>query len=233
MFEYLLMPLDAHFDYGFGMTAEAYKDAADKLAEERRGMHGHLPIRFLLRHAIELYLKSGILIFHRKLHLPYGIGGESEPMVRTDKGWKSLKTIHSIKLLHAYWDDLFKEHADYLAANTRTDWSMPDNLPNLVNLIDGNDPGSTFYRYPTTSDPQKDKKKSSSQRVPLEKLLEKMASGKGTVKSMLLIDQNEEIVDSFQLNTDDDAKVGDALVRVADFLSCAHAAMRNELAGGR
>lgn len=57
MFEYLLMPLDTHFDYGFGMRAEAYKDAADKLAEECLGMHSHLPIRFLLRHAIELYLK--------------------------------------------------------------------------------------------------------------------------------------------------------------------------------
>jgi hypothetical protein len=233
MFEYLLMPLETHFDYGFGMMAEAYKDAAERLAEGPPCMHDHLPIRFLLRHAIELYLKSGIIIFHRKLHIPYGPGGDGDPMVRTDNGWKALEKTHSIKILHTYWDSLFKEHASYLSSNTDTDWSMPIDLPNLVDLIDGYDPGSIFYRYPRTSDPQKDKQKSSSQRVPTEKIIERMAGGKSAKKLMLFFDQNEELVDAFQFNAETNSKVGDALLQVANVLSNAHAAMRNELAGGQ
>jgi hypothetical protein len=80
--QYLLTPLHTHVDFGFGRTGDAFKAAADKLEAEssaRSGvMHAHLPINYLRRHAVELYLKSIIVIVHTKLDLPYGEDGESD-----------------------------------------------------------------------------------------------------------------------------------------------------------
>jgi hypothetical protein len=59
---YLLTPLHKHADLGFGATAHSYKEAADYLevnGAELVHFNGHLPINFLRRHAIELYLKIG------------------------------------------------------------------------------------------------------------------------------------------------------------------------------
>ena len=73
---YILTPLHTHIDFGFGATGDAFKEAADKLEaslSERRGVFNeHLPINYLRRHAVELFLKSAIVIIHRRLNLPYG-----------------------------------------------------------------------------------------------------------------------------------------------------------------
>jgi hypothetical protein len=232
MFEYLLMPLDTHFDHGFGATADAYKDAAEMLSEGERSMNGHLPIRFLLRHAIELYLKSGIIIFHRKLRLPYGDRDDAAPMIRRTGGWQPMQSVHSVGQLYSYWSQLFCEHADYLSKNTKTDWSMPPELPGLIKLIDDHDPGSTLYRYPVTKDPQKDKRKSSSQRMQADSLLDHMKAKKGPAKVMLMFDENDALVDAYDIDADVGSRVGEALVKVAETLSCTHAAMRGELTHG-
>jgi hypothetical protein len=66
--QYMLMPLEAHFDGGLGATGDAFEEAAKKLAEsaaELPSSHPHLPINFLHRHAVELYLKSMIVVMHR------------------------------------------------------------------------------------------------------------------------------------------------------------------------
>lgn len=57
---YLCTPLDQHFDNGFGAVADSFKEAADSLVQstaEAQFLNSHLPISFLYRHAIELYLK--------------------------------------------------------------------------------------------------------------------------------------------------------------------------------
>jgi len=44
--QYMLMPLNAHYDLGFGATANAYKHAADSLAESSPNLNSHLPTRW-------------------------------------------------------------------------------------------------------------------------------------------------------------------------------------------
>ncbi|RXU06233.1 hypothetical protein B1F69_00065, partial [Pseudomonas syringae] len=68
---YMMLPLDRHFDSGFGAVADSFRDAADAL-EDTPTLNTHLPVSFLYRHAIELFLKSAIIILHRKLNIPYG-----------------------------------------------------------------------------------------------------------------------------------------------------------------
>lgn len=77
--QYLLTPLHAQFDSGFGATGNAFKDAAgfldgDKEANKDNLFNANLPVNFLYRHAIELFLKSAIVIFHRRYsdRLPRG-----------------------------------------------------------------------------------------------------------------------------------------------------------------
>ena len=56
---YLLAPLHTHLDFGFGATAEAFKEAGDRLERQMsaRGsvFNEHLSINYLRRHSIELF----------------------------------------------------------------------------------------------------------------------------------------------------------------------------------
>lgn len=106
MFHYLLTPLNKHYDYGFGATADSFMDAAKLLANttpREQGLNQHLPVRFLYRHATERYLKSGIIIFHRKFKLNFGgLSHDGEPKVRVKNRWKQMYSIHSIGALYEY-----------------------------------------------------------------------------------------------------------------------------------
>jgi hypothetical protein len=94
---YTLAPLERHSDDGFGAVGEAFKAAADKLVKaddsQQRMFWNELPVIFLLRHAVELFLKSGIIIVHRRLKLPYHTENyrSKKPMLLTATGtWKPL-----------------------------------------------------------------------------------------------------------------------------------------------
>ena len=70
---YMMMPLDRHYDHGFGATGDAFFEAAKTLEKEAKPtlFLDALPKGFLLRHALELFLKSAIVVIHRRLKLPY------------------------------------------------------------------------------------------------------------------------------------------------------------------
>lgn len=70
---YKSRPLDNQFDDGFGLIADSFQEAAEhleKVENKESSLHSLLPICFLYRHAIELYLKSLIVIIHRRLKIP-------------------------------------------------------------------------------------------------------------------------------------------------------------------
>lgn len=79
---YMLAPLSEHYDDGFGAVGDAFSNAAKALNKRNAGDGStsldDLPEIYLLRHAVELFLKSGIIIMHRRLRLRYG----SEPHTR-------------------------------------------------------------------------------------------------------------------------------------------------------
>ena len=233
---YLLTPLHKHADLGFGATADSYKDAADYLeanGAELAHFNGHLPINFLRRHAIELYLKSAITIFHRVLKLSFGTEPwDSDPMVRVDgTRWRPLYKTHSIKTLHNYFSQLFVEHQDFLASHTRADWSFPAELVGQINTIEVFDPDGTHSRYPVTKDAAFDQVKSSIAQKSVDELLVMKEEKKEPVKAFLIVNDNDEIVQSFSFNRDPMPELTAALKGAAETLHDCHAAMRAELTG--
>lgn len=93
MFQYSFTPLHQQFDDGFGAVGESFKTTADKLWPDSEKdvafLHGHLPISFLYRHAVELFLEGIIIItLHRRLRSPSGAGAvQSGPASCLACGW--------------------------------------------------------------------------------------------------------------------------------------------------
>lgn len=75
--QYTLTGIDTHLDFGFGITGESYYNNADFLFQNKEKVQAfqlaEMPVNFVYRHSIELFLKSLIIIFHKKLELPYDI----------------------------------------------------------------------------------------------------------------------------------------------------------------
>ncbi|MFZ6775068.1 hypothetical protein ACO0LB_20415 [Undibacterium sp. SXout7W] len=109
---YLFAPLDKHFDKGFGAVGDSFQDAATALKEQynRGRLNGHLPICYLFRHSIELFLKGSIIIVHQGLRVSYGTEPyTSEPKIPVDGKLKSIYAIHDIDLLYKYLSNLLIE----------------------------------------------------------------------------------------------------------------------------
>lgn len=232
--QYMMMPLDQHFDHGFGAVADAFKDSADSLSEKPVfTMNSHLPASFLYRHAIELYFKSAIIIFHSKFQLPFGeIPHDGEPQVPVKQNWKPMYNVHQLKPLYDYFCALFANQAAYLDANTNTSWSFPEELGRWIDEIEATDSSSTFFRYPITKNTTKDKEKSVFREVKYEQMLNAIGERKKPLKAFLIVDQNDEVVQSF---TRDDGFAEEALTAlrgVAEILHNCHAALVGELTRG-
>jgi hypothetical protein len=119
---WMMMPLEEHYDDGFGAVGDAFRRAAETLGKNNSDgamLWSHLPEIYLLRHAVELFLKSGIIIMHRKLRLPYDSEPYSSatPMMMASSGkWRSLFKTHDIPELYGYWKKLIVEHRQTLEA---------------------------------------------------------------------------------------------------------------------
>src|SRR5205823_9071404 len=146
---YMFTPLGEHYDDGFGAVADAFRDAATKLREangDKVFQWEHLPEAYLLRHAIELYLKSGILIVHRKLRIPYGSGPYTspQPMLLTSSGkWEPLYNTHDLVRLFWYWKKLTTENKDKLATALEVPlegMAVPEELGRWIGKVGGIDP---------------------------------------------------------------------------------------------
>jgi hypothetical protein len=234
--QYLFTPLDQHFDKGFGAVAGSFKKAADSLAQSTEGapfLNAHLPISFLYRHAIELYLKSVILIFHKKLKIPYRtFPYDGEPHLLVDAKWKPLYNEHRILILYSYVRGLFSQQSEYLEAKTRTDWSFPDELDDWIAKIEATDSTSTFFRYPVTKDKTKDKTKSAIREGDFESMLAKAKSGSKPLKAMLVLDSDNQIRQAFSHDDSQSQEMMAILNEVSNVLYGCHAALVGELTGG-
>lgn len=235
--QYLMAPLEQHYDEGFGAIAEAFFHAAEILSKQEgpQVFLEHLPHNFLLRHAIELFLKSEIVIMHRKLKLPFGSElSKSPPMVQLEDGWKPFHKVHSVADLYAHWKTIIAAHEDRLQALCahKVPWSVPKELDIWIEAIEKADSGSTYFRYPTTRDSEADKKKSPFKEVAVEQLLPDNRPAGQWVKALLVQNRDGEIVRAFALDYSTDKQTTEYLVAAADTLSNYHAMMRIELTGG-
>lgn len=235
---YEFKPLHQHFDCSFGATGDAFKEAGDcltKASEESAFLHSDLPICYLYRHAIELFLKSAIVVIHRRLLIPYGPeGGESTPRIRINKKWKTIESVHSVGELYAYLKAILVDYGKMLNALGNTEWTLPaPELNEWIDIIEKGDRKSTFFRYPTLKQSSADKIKADFQEKSPEALLAWVKSSKRYVKAYVEEDPNDQAVrvylyEGAQL---DELKV--ALRKAADMLSGIHFGIRMEIAGGR
>lgn len=238
MFDYIFKPFHKHIDDGFGVTADAFRNAADRLVAAEKSatfLNKDLPICFLYRHAIELYLKSLIVVVHRSLRIQFGDDSpDSEPKLMVGDKWRALNRIHGLRPLFGYLTALLEENKEALEKAGRTDWStLPTDLSAWIGLIEDTDPSSTLFRYPTTRDPDADRLKSSSKEASVGEIFAQMGPDGKYVRAYIASDENDEVVESYQLDDAPLDSVRDALTGATDMLSGIHAGMRVELAGGR
>lgn len=236
MFHYMLTPLDQHFDLGFGSVADSFKEAADSLQHvppEHRALNEHLPVSFLYRHAIELYLKSAIIIFHKKFKLPYGEAPcTREPHVLVGASWKPMYRVHSLGDLYPYFRRLFLDHMPYLENHTRTDWVFAPELDRWISEIERQDSTSTFFRYPVTKHGDRDKDKSVMKADSHLNIMSRMGPGQPYQKVFLVLDEQDEVSQAYYYDDERAKGIIETLAQACDELYACHAALRAELTGG-
>lgn len=237
MIEQFFMPLHQHFDGGFHATGEAFKIAAEKLSEDSAkqqfAAHGHLPVNYLYRHAIELYLKSIILTLTRVIEKSTVPLDPTKVKIQTAKD-RPLTSVHSLNALMNEHQRLVTEHNALISRMTPTNWNVPDELQSWISTIEAHDGGSTFSRYPT-SNSTFDTAKSSFQQVDLQELaktIQEHKSGEKGQVSLLMQNDEGEVVQAFRLHDEVLPDLRTALVEAAKLLSGGSFGLQAELADG-
>jgi hypothetical protein len=238
--QYLMAPLEEHYDDGFGAVGDAFHQAAQTLEKENKGKSifwEHLPEAFLNRHAVELFLKSQTIIIHRKLKLHYGQEPYSsdKPMFLCSSGdWKSLYKTHDLAELYAYWKRLMSDNKDRLTDLTKhkPDMSVPAELDGCIDTLGAVDPSNDYFRYPISKNRANDTAKSPFKEVPLDHLFPQELNSGEKVRALVLENSKGEFVRAFKHDDSTDRKVVEAASQAAQMLSDFDAMFRFELTDG-
>ena len=235
---YLMTGIEMHPDKGFGITADAYYKSAKHLMNNHFEDYNvtpqaEMPQNFLFRHAIELYLKSLIIIFHRKLKIEYGSVpyNSEEPEVLAEGKWRKLYSCHFIDKLYDYWlNNLLLPCIEQLKkAAPSADWQENKGISDLISVVCKYDQDSSYFRYPITKSNNLDHKKYTMQKFKASKLGEfineiqetKNESKNGTF-TMLVVDEEDNITKAFKNNENVLSDVRDALDKIAFYFNCIH-----------
>jgi hypothetical protein len=235
----MLLPLNQHFDSGFGAVANSFKYAADALEDnpDGTGLNSHLPTSFLYRHAIELYLKSGIILLHRKYSIPYGdIPVDGEPSVLVKNKRKPLYNVHNLEPLYTEFGGLLATLAEPLSHVPQTlpeYWTLPVELNQWIATIEATDASSTFFRYPITKDAERDAQKSTVRREDIDSIVERVQGDGPKVTAMLMVNDDGEVVEAYSLDDTQNKDLINILRQAAERLHELHAMMLYTLVGGR
>jgi hypothetical protein len=234
---YHLTPLHTHIDYGFGATADSFKYAADDLESllKEKGivLNEHLPINYLRRHAVELFLKSTIVIIHRRLSIPYGnVDPNGEPQVLVSGDWTPFNRLHSVKQLWIYVKFLFCEYKNFFDSFERVDWTFPVEIDDWIETIEKKDPRSTFFRYPNLRDIESDVDKANmTEGTPIE-IMERLRC-ENTKQFILLLENNDgDIAGGYYYGGNTLEEFNMILNKCTNRFHGLHAALRIEVCGG-
>ena len=130
---------------------------------------------------------------------------------------------------------LFAAHREWLAANTKCDWTIEAVADAWVQVVNAGDPRSTFFRYPRTDRLDSDAVKSPMKEVSEEGFLGQLQQGEALGKrvfSMIVQNHDREFVRGYVHDPTADLAFYDALRKLAEFCYNLHAAMRWELCEG-
>ena len=225
--KYLLTPPNTHFDDGLGVTACQFSQAADTLSENEPATVGVLPKAYLLRHALELWLKSLIVIIHKKFNVPYGDGfSQNKPALRVNGKWKPLSNTHNLNFLFIYFIEIYEENKPKIPKEIN--WEIPSDIEKKIKLVSGSDPKSTYFRYPVSSNAPQDAKKSTVQKETFESMTK---SGKA-FKAFVYVDNDYNVIESYNIGSSPLSNILKALKELNEFFNGVHAAFRAQLTNG-
>lgn len=167
MYELFLLPTNEHKDNGLLVTGRSFKESAEILAandNQLSPLESRLPICYLYRHSLELFLKSMIVI--ASSHFDTAFTKKNEIINLNDgNANRPINKAHSLRIL---LENL--QHA-LINSNYPPVSRIPECLDYLNKIesdlltIDDLDLSSTFFRYPNGSkDHEKDKVKSRSKK---------------------------------------------------------------------
>ncbi|MBZ2206539.1 hypothetical protein [Massilia soli] len=228
---YLITPPNTHYDGGLGVTACNFSQAADTLRRAGNAMDGVLPLCYLQRHAVELFLKSLIVILHKKYEIAYGEGFSAQkPAAKVGEKWIALSSTHNLSDLFSYFRSVLAATISQLPS--KADWTIAPDVERKIQLVSGSDPKSTYFRYPESATSAHDARKSSIQPERLNSIFEKMADSKVPVKCTLMLDENDEIVEAYNFNSSPIPKVLESLEYLSGYFYNLHAAFRYEITNG-
>ena len=225
----LITPPEMHFDKGLGISAWRFREAAKVLIDSENNRDLISPVGYLQRHAIELYLKSLIYILHKKYNICFGDNFSLDnPAILVNDKWRPMSNTHNLSDLYSYFQSIYESIFDHLPSST--DWTLNSNLDKQIKLISGYDPKSTYFRYPQATRENQDQKKSTVQPMDLESALKSAQSGKGNpIKCAVLLDGDDNIVNSFNLTPEVLEDVRLALSGVMEYVNNLHCAFLGEL----
>ncbi|MBI4871809.1 MAG: hypothetical protein HY814_09595 [Candidatus Riflebacteria bacterium] len=232
------VPLEQQIDEGFGSVADAFKEAADRLAEKLSPGHSlfleHLPVNYLYRHAMELYLKSLVLLLHKSFSIPFAdADNPGEPLLSKGKSLVAVRKTHSIKLLYDHVRRLFVEYRDAIELRSRTDWwtELP-NLDIVVAQVHQADAASMLFRYPMSGDVTGDSKKQGLQPVSTSELPGRLQKSKRRRVVSVTLDGQGAITAAYEVFPEPLRAATEALVVGAELLSLMCFGLRVELEAG-
>ncbi|KIL38671.1 hypothetical protein SD70_24785 [Gordoniibacillus kamchatkensis] len=239
MFIYMLSSIDTHADKGFGVTAESFKKAADHLSNSdfKEGMlvQGEMPVLYLYRHSIELFLKSLIMHIHEEVSIPYmnvTASGNHQFMVN-DKGTPLyIENCHSLKLLFEYLCKLIKENEDRLKMQApNASWLITGRIRGYMKSIYELDDKSDYFRYPISRDQSKDKAKYTMKRIKDKDLRRVTNNVEGKV-ILATKNRNGDIQNIYMRDENILKEITTALTETAEYFSGFHIMTRMELCNG-
>lgn len=247
--QYQLISPEDHLDFGFGITAETYYNSAEFMNKGRDEIKAvqlvEMPINFLYRHSIELALKSLIVIFHKKLAIPYENDScdSKKPKILSNGKWRPLYSCHWIDELYQYWkDELLLKNIDKLESLANAgDWKEYEDITKAIPIIAKYDKQSSFFRYPVTENPNLDLEKFTMKEVDVETLFKTLKDrnsteeknvGKGAKIILALKNEDNEIVKAYEQQKELLTELSDSLKKVAHYFYCIHIMTRMTLCNG-
>lgn len=225
-------PLSKHYDFGFGGTADAFEEAAQRIEEGIEAnpfLNWALSVCFLRRHAIELSLKSMLVILGRRFG---GATALEELQVSVQGKLRPLTTTHSIGALYNGLKEKFSQYEDQWRPLCRTDWlAFPPELDAWIPEIEAADQRGTFFRYPDPRNPESDEAKSMFRESSPDEILATITPNT-PCKAVLIFDSDDALAQVYTQNHDVLANELKTLRGATELLSAAKFGLRTELADG-
>ena len=236
MIEEYFKPLTLQIDSGFGSTADSLYYAAQALEKNIESPHGFgigggkLPILYLYRHSIELYLKAVITFIYR-IH-PQDSSSKTDdnfPKLKSNGIDKKIFNVHSISILFDNYLLMLENNKDSIHSRSGYNWfDIPEEIPLLIKKIEDYDSSSTMFRCPITMDPNLDYGKSTFKEYdPLKS--SKLNEGSKSNIFLLIQNSNSEIIESYVSDNNALDEIYKALKDLSEQLSGLHFGLKLDL----